>query len=287
MFGGAFNDTLAGNGGNETLLGSGGVDLLVGGKSNDTITGGAGADNLRGGAGDDLFVIGSFADHAASEVIFGDTGIDEMRFTRAIAGTLVLSSGVSVEGVVIGTGLGAAAVSTGKAAINVDGSALTQSVTIIGNAGANRLTGSALADTLNGGAGNDTLIGGSGNDTLIGGLGRDALTGGLGADQFVFNTVPNATNNRDTITDFTSGIDTISRARAVMGGLDFAGVLSAYAFRAGAGLTAAQDASDRIIHNTTTGAVFYDADGQGGAAAIQILQLTPLATLLATDVMIF
>ncbi|MEY5098276.1 MAG: hypothetical protein RJA36_995 [Pseudomonadota bacterium] len=33
---------------------------------------------------------------------------------------------------------------------------------------------------------------------------------------------------------------------------------------------AAHDASDRLIYNTSTGALYYDADGQGGAAAVQV-----------------
>jgi serralysin len=280
-------ENLTGSAFGDTLTGTTAANFIYGGAGNDTITGGAGADNLQGGAGNDLFVIGSFADHAAGEVIFGDTGTDELRFVGTAAGTLTLTSGVSVDRVVIGTGTAASAVATGTSAINIDGAALAQSVSMIGNTGANRLSGGAGNDALTGGAGNDSLIGGAGNDTLNGGAGLDALTGGLGRDQFVFNTAPNTSTNRDTVTDFTSGEDMIFLARSVMGGLGATGALSAEAFRAGAGVTAGLDATDRIIHNTTTGAVFYDADGQGGTAAVQILQLTPLATLLATDVMIF
>jgi Ca2+-binding RTX toxin-like protein len=46
-------------------------------------------------------------------------------------------------------------------------------VTIVGNAGANRLTGTPFGDTLNGGEGNDWLEGGSGDDVLNGGAGFD------------------------------------------------------------------------------------------------------------------
>jgi Ca2+-binding RTX toxin-like protein len=43
-------------------------------------------------------------------------------------------------------------------------------------------------------------------------------------------------------------------------------------FRIGA---AAQDADDRIIYDDTTGAVFFDADGTGAAAAIQFAIVDP------------
>ena len=69
--------------------------------------------------------------------------------------------------------------------------------------------------------GNDKLVGTdknnklsslAGDDTLIGGQGADTLTGGKGADTFVFNNESESwitSTTRDTITDFTSGIDKI------------------------------------------------------------------------------
>jgi Ca2+-binding RTX toxin-like protein len=196
-------ENLIGSSLSDVLTGNAGANRIEGGDGNDRITGGAGADTLVGGEGNDLFIVSTFADHATGEVIDGGAGTDELRYTGTTAGTLVLGAGVSVERVVIGTGIGTTAVASGTAAINVDGSALTDGVTIIGNSGANRLIGGAGNDSLEGGNGNDVLIGDTGDDKLVGGAGNDVLTGGLGADEFIFRSV---TSGIDVITDF-NGLD--------------------------------------------------------------------------------
>ena len=57
------------------------------------------------------------------------------------------------------------------------------------------------------------------------------------------------------------------------------------AFFAAANATAAQDPSDRLIYNTTTGVLLYDRDGTGSAAAVQIALIgtTTHPTLVAAD----
>jgi len=63
--------------------------------------------------------------------------------------------------------------------------------------------------------------------------------------------------------------------------------LIADAFWQGAGVVKGHDASDRIVYNTTTGVLFYDADGSGSGAAVQLAQLGTTAShpasLTATD----
>ena len=125
---------------------------------------------------------------------------------------------------------------------------------------------------LNGGTGNDTLVGGTGNDTLVGGLG--------GADTFVFNTFLDAWNV-DRITDLNVVADTVQLANAIFIGLAN-GELIAAAFMANAtGL--AGDASDRIIYETTTGNLFFDADGTGAGSRVQFAVINPGLSLTNAD----
>ncbi|MCW1381784.1 calcium-binding protein [Novosphingobium sp. KCTC 2891] len=140
---------------------------------------------------------------------------------------------------------------------------------IYGNAGDDRIDGKAGDDQLIGGAGADTLIGGSGIDILRGGTGRDVLTGGTSRDFFVFDTAP----DRDTITDFAAGADKIRLSQKIFAGINHTGALLADEFYAGSGATSGHDASDRVVYDTASGVLYYDADGLGGAAAVEIALL--------------
>ena len=118
--------------------------------------------------------------------------------------------------------------------------------------------------------GANAFVGTAFADRLVGGLGNDLLTGGGGADRFVFDSVPNAGSNVDTLADFVPGTDDIVLDLAVFKGFAAPGALAAGQFYSASGATAAHDADDRIVYNTKTGALYYDADGLGGAAAVQI-----------------
>jgi Ca2+-binding RTX toxin-like protein len=155
-------------------------------------------------------------------------------------------------------------------------------VLVTGTAGADTLTGGAGDDTLRGLAGddlhiglagNDTMLGARGNDTLMGGDGNDTLTGGVDNDLFVFDS-PLTPANADTITDFGNGLDLISLDRAVFTTLSAGATLTAPEFLAGAGVSAATDANQRILYNTTSGDLAYDSDGTGAAAPVVFATLT-------------
>ena len=170
--------------------------------------------------------------------------------------------------------------------------------TVQGAGGADRLYGYAGGDTLDGGGGNDrlygglggdTLLGGMGNDRLYGGEGTDILTGGTGRDLFVFDLSPNAAGNADVITDFAHAQgDKIALSMADFTGFTHTGTISADQFYAAAGATTSHDVNDRIIYNTTDGALYYDADGLGGADAVQFatIQSHDIANLGYYDILI-
>jgi Ca2+-binding RTX toxin-like protein len=284
-------DTLTGGAGNDTLTGLAGNDTLNGLAGNDILNGGAGTDSMNGGDGSDIYLIGRATEHPAAEIAdSGISGTDEVRFTSTIKGTtLTLYAGdTGIEQIVIGTGTGTTAVTTGTKALNVNAALVNNGLSIIGNAGANSMTGTAFADTLDGGAGADILIGGAGADILIGGNGNDILTGGNGTDSFVFNFAANTASNRDTLTDFLFGSDTLQFSKAVFTALGSIGNLTAAEFRSGAGVTGGQDADDHIVYNTTTGVLYYDADGSGAGAAVQVALLgtTTHPALAYTDIQI-
>ena len=130
------------------------------------------------------------------------------------------------------------------------------------------LTGSSTGQTVVGNAGSNVLDGKGGND-LLAGLG--------GEDTFAFTSALGA-GNVDTLFDFSVDDDTIALDDAIF--TELGAALDAGEFVIG---TAALDADDRIIYDSATGALFYDADGLGGAAAVQFATLTPGLALTVSD----
>jgi Ca2+-binding RTX toxin-like protein len=123
---------------------------------------------------------------------------------------------------------------------------------------------------LRGTAGANRLMGGAGNDRLYGHKGNDVLSGGAGQDVFVFDTKAHSRSNRDTVTDYSAAEDTIWLSKTVFTKIAKKGALAKSAFWAG---TKAHDANDRIVYNKKTGVLFYDEDGSGAKAAVQIAVL--------------
>jgi hypothetical protein len=245
--------SLSANVENLTLTGSATING-VGNALNNVITGNAAANILDGGAGADTMAGGAgndvyIVDNAGDVVTEGvSAGTDSVN--ASITYTLT----ANVENLTL----------TGAAAINGAGNELNNVIT--GNSGANILTG------------------GAGNDMLNGGLGADTLDGGAGADIFVFNSTLGS-GNIDRLNNFVTVDDTIQLDHTIFTALGNAGALLVGAFNTGA---VATQADDRIIYNTATGALLYDADGNGKGAAMQFATLSGVnGTLSAADFVVF
>ncbi|NTV98285.1 MAG: hypothetical protein HGA70_03880, partial [Chlorobiaceae bacterium] len=227
---------------NLTLTGSNSINgtgnslnnIIIGNTGNNIIDGGAGNDTMQGGQGNDTYIV-----NATGDVVN----------ESAYQGSDTVKTSVSYT-------LGA----------NVENLSLTGSASING-------TGNALANSLIGNIGNNILVGGAGNDLIAGDYGNDTLTGGSGRDSFIFNTIPGF-GNRDTITDFVHGTDKLQFSSSVFTGFDgLIGTPGSDQFYSAAGAVTAHDLSDRIIYNSSTGALYYDLDGAGGTDAIQVAVL--------------
>jgi Ca2+-binding RTX toxin-like protein len=149
-----------------------------------------------------------------------------------------------------------------------------------GGALVDSFVGNAGNDKLYGGGGNDKLYGGTGNDYIWGGAGKDTLYGNTGKDFFVFDSFNAKTNkktNVDAIKDFKVKDDSIYLDNAVFKALGKTGTLTKPAkmkkdaFFIG---SKAQDKEDRIIYDNKKGVLYYDADGSGKGAAVQIATLS-------------
>jgi Ca2+-binding RTX toxin-like protein len=156
------------------------------------------------------------------------------------------------------------------------GPVVTVGKVVNGGRGGDVLQGGAGDDRLKGNAGNDKVFGNGGDDYLYGGIGKDVLTGGAGQDSFVFNTKA-AKSNIDRVTDFNVVDDSIYLENAIFKGLGNKGSINKPVqikkaeFALG---SKAADGSDHVIYNKKTGALFYDADGTGSQAQVQIATLS-------------
>jgi len=145
-----------------------------------------------------------------------------------------------------------------------------------GDAGNDKAYGGLGNDMLYGGAGNDILKGDADNDVLFGEAGNDKLYGGAGNDTFVFNKKASKTTNFDRIYDFKSGQDKLFLDNAVfkklgkLGTFDAPAKLDVSMFKTGR----AKDKNDYLVYKS--GVLYYDADGSGKGAAVEIVKLSGL-----------
>jgi Ca2+-binding RTX toxin-like protein len=315
------DDIIYGGEGNDTVGGGAGIDNLYGGGGNDKLQGLTGADVMFGGLGDDTFYIDTAGD-VVSEAAGTGTGYDTEVSTisrsisanierLALTGTTninatgnadsntllgnsgmnVLNGGAGIDGMAGGDGHDTYIADVFNDVVQETNAVATTGgndiVYFNGTVGTFTLGANVERLTLNGssainGTGNafiNIIVGNGGSNIINGRFGNDTLTGGGGNDFFVFNSTPNTASNRDTITDFNVIDDTIRLDHLTYTALGV-GALTAGAFNTG---MAATQADDRIVYNTATGALLYDADGLGGVAGIQFATLTGLPAITAAD----
>jgi Ca2+-binding RTX toxin-like protein len=296
------------------------ANVITGNSGNNTLNGASNADTMQGGVGNDTYVI----DNAGDKAIEADgqgTDVVQSSISFSIAGQFIESLTLTGSGNISATGNSLDNTLSGNSGNNTLNGGSAGNDTLNGGAGADHMEGGNGSDTyvvdnagdtvveasVSGGdlvrssvsfslagqfierltltgSGNVNATGNSLDNTIAGNSGNNTLAGASGADTFVFNTALNAATNVDHITDFAT-VDTIDLENAVFTSLTTTGTLSASAFFSAAGATSAHDADDRIVYNTTTGALFYDADGNqaGGVAAVQFAVLDNHAALTNAD----
>ena len=304
----------------QTLTGNAASNVILAGAGADVINGGAGADTMHGGAGDDIFIVDNAGDKAIEVFLEGRdavytsvsyaldastcvetlstldwnstaalnlTGNGVNNYMIGNAGVNVLDGNTGVD-ILVGKGgndvyivddssdivyenagegaddlhlgeLRAQRPARGRESLTLDWNATT-AIHLTGNSLANWLIGNAGANIMDGRAGNDILEAKAGADTL-------AFTTALGS------------GNVDLILGFATGSDKFQLDDVVFTGLA-TGILNPNAFVIG---SAAADADDRILYNSATGQLFFDADGSGAGAAIHFATLQGAPALASSD----
>jgi Ca2+-binding RTX toxin-like protein len=307
--GSQFNDTIYGNELANELFGMGGNDYIVSGRGGDFIDGGSGLDAVDYGdsaAGITIALDGSagIGGTAAGDRLFNVEVIEATNFVDVLTGNAAdnvlegrggndtLNGGAGADTLVGGFDSDTYIVDNTGDRITENGGqgidTVLTSVTYTLTAGADVETlattddAGTVAINLTGNANGNIVVGNNGNNVIAGGDGNDELTGRGGQDHFVFNTALNVVSNVDEITDFNVADDTIHLENLVFTSLAN-GPLAAGQFVIG---TTAQDGNDRIIYNSSTGALLYDSDGVGGTAAIRFAQLSAGLALTNQDFLV-
>lgn len=228
-------------------------------------------ENARGGLGDDRLI-----GNDGANVLDGGPGADVLNGGLGDDTYIVDNRGDSIVEPKMGGGT-----DTVAAEVSFTLSKLLENLVLTGEANLDG-AGNKLANSLVGNAGDNELNGGKGNDRLAGGLGSDTLIGSKGLDVFVFDTALGA-GNVDTLSGFSARDDTIQLSLSVFDSLAGTGILSSSEFFIG---SAAQDAGDRILYDSGSGGLYYDADGSGSGVAVQFAALGSGLALTAGDFLV-
>ena len=321
IIGGGGHDTIYGLGGDDAIWGGTGNDTLNGGIDDDHLDGGIGNDTLEGWTGDDTYYVDSFWDVVTEsggegyDTVYTSVGwaltpgadVEVLRTTSDTGTAPIYLTGNATGNAIIGNdgnniinGGGGEDQMTGRDGDDTyfvdnrydevfeaggqgyDTVRVAVNYTLPEGADVERLTttnpGGLAGYTLIGNSSGNVIVGDNGSNDLLGRGGNDELIGLGGVDYFVFFDTPlDAATNVDFLSDFNPGEDII--ALGPMFGLDD-DLFSADQFVVG---VAAQDADDYLVYDIDTGALSFDADGAGGADAIQFARLNPGVPLTYLD----
>ena len=307
LYGAEGDDILQGGLGNDTLLGGDGEDRLHGGKGTDYLFGGLGTDHYYFSHGDghtyidDAFGVSTLTLDSFANIRLGSYA-EGMVIYSGVEGDAIYLKGYflhDAEHSLPFDGMKLIDKESGKhmtldelAHRHVKGSGDTPDIItgtegddflftgggedlVLGAGGNDVIDGGNGDDVLHGGNGDDTLAGKAGDDVLHGDNGDDRLTGGMGSDHlhgdagrdtFIFDVLEEA--SFDTIYDFTVGEDKIALQREVFTGLRYWVKEENFAFG-----KEATTAEQHLLLDKTSGKLYYDADGNGSAAATHIATL--------------
>ncbi len=212
------NDSVDAGSGNDLVIADYGDDIVIGGTGNDVIWAGFGGDLVYGGVGDDYgygsygddTVYGGEGDDTLGsgrndDTVYGGDGSDQIFLDDEMGDDTLyggeggsdqdwiwfqyLNSGVDVTFTSNEAGVGndnqdsvtffeIEGITLTEFDDSLDGTIVTDSISIDGRAGNDTISGGSADDILIGGAGNDTLFGGAGNDTFVlsSGGGNDTIS---------------------------------------------------------------------------------------------------------------
>lgn len=181
---------------------------------------GFGDDDLTGGEGNDMFHFEG-SRWGTGDMVDGGAGGDAL-IIRGSSGLVDITFGENqvknIESITVSDRFGLSSpglpsydLTLANGNVTPGGTLILNGSTLLNSTQKFDVDGSAVEDgrlLLYGGAGGDRLIGGAGNDLFYAAGGADVMTGGLGADTFqVRNTSDSGPSSRDSILDFTSGVD--------------------------------------------------------------------------------
>lgn len=323
LYGDDGDDTLHGDDGNDVLYGGSGNDILHGGAGNDQLSGNTGADRMYGGTGNDTYFVDDIGDEVfefagegtdtvrstlanykldsnvenlqldgtgntngsgndLNNAIKGNSGNNNLQgwggndSIYGLGGDDIINGGAGDDVLDGGDGTDLVTYKVGATnGVTVDLTKTKQNTGMGTDTIRNfeNLEGTLFNDVLYGDNGANKIAGLDGDDTIRGRGGNDDLTGGSGADRFLFESTAN--NGTDMIRGFETGLDKL---------VFFTG--EGYAANAGFTLgSSAVGAGAQFLYDDATHSFYYDADGEGGAAAIKLAAILG-GTVTAGDILI-